>query len=238
MLELMQHFTVCVSGFLAPPSNREALSPTAITARRLGEPETVERLETKTGLDISLVPALLPLSFRRAWPTLEKSMSVNKPCLTIILGHKGGLHGVTLERSAINRIQTDRPDDDSYQPLPSAIRENGPAAFWTRLPLSRVLSAFATAHVPASLSSDAGTFVCNMLFYRLMDYLSKTPDEMGGLMCLPDFSQPTEDVTLGKMGLTANQMLKAGEELIATTLLYERGALEQKKAASQTHKTV
>ena len=231
MLTSMRHFTVCVTGFETPDDD-DTLSPTKVTAQALGESLVADRLATKTGLDLSIVPVLLPLSFRRAWPTLAKAMEQHKPYLTVILGHKSGKHGVTLERSAINRIQTDRPDNDGYQPLPSAINENGPAAFWTRLPLSRILSAFASAHVPASLSADAGTFVCNMLFYRLMSAFSHTPNQMGGLMCLPDFPQPSEDVTLGKRGLTADQMRVAGEELIATTLLYEQQALDKKEAAT------
>lgn len=239
MLGGMRHYTVLVTGFETPEGGDATLSPTTITARRLGGADTLGRLRARTGLDLEVTPVLLPLSFRRGWPALEQAIRDNRPCLTVVLGHKGGIHGVTLERSAINRIQTDRPDNDGVQPLPSAIIENGPAAFWTRLPLSRVLSAFADAHVPASLSSDAGTYVCNMLFYRLMDFFSRTPDQMGGLMCLPDFSKPSEDVTAGKMGLSPDQMLTAGEELIATTLVYEQRALEEKEAgAAQTARTV
>ena len=222
----MRDFTVCVTGF--ETTGDDSVSPTKMTAQRLGEPETAERISTRTGLSARIVPIIIPLSFRRSWPALERGIAENRPRLTVILGHKGGMHGVTLERSAINRIQADRPDNDDYQPLPSAINENGPAAYWTRLPLSRVLSTFADEHVPASLSSDAGTFVCNMLFYRLMDRLATVHGEMGGLMCLPDFSQQTHDVTLEKRGLLPDQMLKAGEELISTTLLYEQEALDKR----------
>lgn len=226
----MRHFTVCVSGFEVPDGTQTSLSPTGATARRLGTPEVTARLATRTGLDISIVPVMVPLSFKRGWPCLEQAIERHHPCLTVILGHRGGMHGVTLPRSAVNRVQTDRPDDDGCQPLPGAVLENGPAAFWTHLPLSRVLAAFADAHVPASLSSDAGTYVCNFLFYRLMDRLARTPDEMGGLLCLPDYAPAARDVTLGAVGLSADQMLAAGEELLATTLVYENAAMDKKEA--------
>lgn len=63
-----------------------------------------------------------------------------------------------------------KPDADNVIPLRRPIDPEGPAAYWTRLPLRSILHDFAKHEIPAALSSDAGTFVCNSLFYHLLNW--------------------------------------------------------------------
>lgn len=186
----MSDYTVLVSGF---PDAGPERNPTGRTARQLGTPEIAERLRADTGEDIRVIPVIVPLSFENAWPTLKAAIDEHHPQMVAILGRHRLSHGVDLERCARNRIEADHPDADKRQPLPQPVREGGPSAYWTRLPLSRVLNAFATHHVPASLASDNGTFVCNALFYHLMDWCAQNRERnvLGGLMALPDYRDQT-----------------------------------------------
>lgn len=59
---------------------------------------------------------------------------------------------------------------DNVIPPRRPIDPEGPAAYWTRLPLRSILHDFAKHEIPAALSSDAGTFVCNSLFYHLLNW--------------------------------------------------------------------
>ena len=53
----------------------------------------------------------------------------------------------------------------------------GPAAYWSALPITGIVSALVDAGVPAAASSDAGGFVCNHLFYGLMHLIAtERPD--------------------------------------------------------------
>ena len=63
-----------------------------------------------------------------------------------------------------------KPDADNVIPRREPIDPNGPAAYWTRLPLRSILNDFTDDSIPATLSSDAGTFVCNSLFYNLLNW--------------------------------------------------------------------
>ena len=49
---------------------------------------------------------------------------------------------------------------------------DGPAAYFTGLPIKAMLQALQRAGVPVEVSQTAGTFVCNHVFYGLMHLLA------------------------------------------------------------------
>jgi pyroglutamyl-peptidase len=234
----MTDYTVLVSGF---PDSGEA-NPTGRTAHSLADPSTLQQLRTDTHETVNVIPVIVPLSFSRAWPTLRQQIEEHHPQIVVILGRHRGAHGVNLERCARNRIEASHPDDDGDQPLPQPVRNGGPSAYWTRLPLGRILNAFASHHVPASLASDNGTFVCNALFYRLMDWCASHSDlhTLGGLMALPNYRTLQADSTgnPGHMtvGLNQSQMTAAGEQLIAQTTLFYAQSVQHQPLVPPTRK--
>lgn len=79
-----------------------------------------------------------------------------------------------------------KPDADNVIPPRRPINPEGPAAYWTRLPLRSILRDFAKHEIPAALSSDAGTFVCNSLFYHLLDWSAAQEKRiLSGFVSLP-----------------------------------------------------
>lgn len=86
------------------------------------------------------------------------------------------------------------------------INAAGPAAYWTGLPLNAILGAFAADEIPASLSSNAGTFVCNALFYKLQDWASRQGRTLSGFVNLP----PVDEREHSQHGLTLDQQIRAG----------------------------
>ncbi len=56
--------------------------------------------------------------------------------------------------------------------------------------------------IPAAVSYTAGTFVCNYLFYGLMDYISRTsPHLRGGFIHIPYIPEQTIDKTAPSLSL-------------------------------------
>jgi pyroglutamyl-peptidase len=55
-----------------------------------------------------------------------------------------------------------------------AIAPEGPAAWFSTLPIKAMVAALKQAGVPASVSQTAGTFVCNHVFYGLQQRLAGT----------------------------------------------------------------
>lgn len=64
----------------------------------------------------------------------------------------------------------------------------GPAAYFSTLPVKKMVAAIATSsatasdegiEIPAELSTTAGTFVCNQLLYGLLHHCANTPVKVG-----------------------------------------------------------
>jgi pyroglutamyl-peptidase len=78
----------------------------------------------------------------------------------------------------------------------------GPAAYWSTLPVARIVSALVDAGVPAAASPDAGGFVCNHLFYGLMHLIAtERPGIRGGFVHLPCLPEQVAGRSGPSMGL-------------------------------------
>ena len=121
-----------------------------------------------------LTRRVLPVEFGKAITAVEELVEELSPDAVICLGQATGRTDVTPERVAINVSDARIPDNGGFQPVDLPIREDGPAAYFSTLPLRDMIAAMKNAGVPASLSNTAGTFVCNDLMYGLLDYLHRT----------------------------------------------------------------
>lgn len=176
-----------------------------------------ERIRAITDCPVRVVPVLIPPTFAQAWDAVETAIAKNHPDVVALFGYAPGAHGVELERYAMNHIDVARTDAAGTVPSSSVVINGSPAAYWTRLPLHHILSAFAAQSVPAAVTSNAGDFLRNAVFYRILDWCARTPNALGGLMELPDVR---DDGDRTNVGITAEQMRKACEQLIAQTVLY------------------
>ena len=73
-----------------------------------------------------------------------------------------------LFRSATNLCAARVADNDGAQPRGVMTNEDGPAAYFSTLPVNAILLAMREAGLPAEISNSAGSFVCNHVFYALM----------------------------------------------------------------------
>ena len=122
----------------------------------------------------ALTRRILPVEFGKAITAIETLVEELSPDAVICLGQATGRSDVTPERVAINVSDARIPDNGGFQPADLPIREDGPAAYFSTLPVRDMIAAMKKVGVPASLSNTAGTFVCNNLMYGLLDYLDRT----------------------------------------------------------------
>ncbi|MCI1673543.1 MAG: pyroglutamyl-peptidase I [Bifidobacterium tibiigranuli] len=217
----MEHINVVISGF-GPyedvESNPAYEVPAALAGRGLGE-RGDERDDALRDVEVSITATRLPISFGSAWPTLLKTIEAVNPDIVIATGLKQASHGIRLERCAINVMDASRPDADNALPTRLPIDAQGPAAYWTRLPLRSILADFTRDGIPASLSSDAGTFVCNSLFYNLLNWSSSQPRVLSGFVNFPMLTDA--DGTDGaQLGLPMNQQIEAGRDVVREAVRY------------------
>lgn len=135
-----------------------------------------------------VVAAVLPTTFAGAMPALEALLDRHRPELVICLGLAGGRTGLSFEHVAINWCDARIPDNAGAQPVDVPVVPDGPAAYFTSLPVKAMREAALSAGVPAEVSHTAGTFVCNRVFYGLMHRLTVDPPLpgcRGGFVHLP-----------------------------------------------------
>jgi len=143
-----------------------------------------------------VIGAELPTRFGAARQRLEELMEQHRPSLVLCTGQAGGRAALSLERVAINVDDARIPDNAGAQPVDAPIVADGPAAYFTTLPIKAMLQALLDAGIRAEVSQTAGTFVCNHTFYGLMHLLAQPRwrGVRGGLVhvpWLPEQGQPS-----------------------------------------------
>ena len=181
--------TILVSGF--EPFGGESVNPSWEIARTL-DGWTCEGHVVRS--------ALLPCVFGDAMHRLDDAIAAHRPDLVICLGQAGGRAEISIERAALNVDDARIPDNLGRQPLDAAVVPDGPAAYFSTLPIKAIARDLREAGVAAAVSNTAGTFVCNHVFYALMHRLATTPAlarARGGFLHVPF----TPEQLAGKTGL-------------------------------------
>jgi len=129
--------------------------------------EAVLQLPSRLG-ELAIHTRVLPTVFGRAIAALEDALVAVRPDIVLCVGLAGGRAELSLERVAINVDDARIPDNDGQQPIDRPIAADGPAAYFTGLPVKAAAAALREAGLPAIVSNTAGTFVCNHVFYGLM----------------------------------------------------------------------
>ena len=126
--------------------------------------------------------------FGDALRELDAAIAAHRPALVLCLGQAGGRTEISIERIAINVDDARIPDNLGRQPVDSAIEADGPAAYFSTLPIKAIARDVREAGIAAAVSNTAGTFVCNHVFYALMHRLATMPSlahARGGFVHVP-----------------------------------------------------
>ena len=126
----------------------------------------------------------LPVEFDASLKALRAAVREVKPKLVLCVGQAGGRAAISLERVAINVNDARIPDNTGAQPVDVEIVRDGPAAYFTGLPIKAMFAALREAGIPVEISQTAGTYVCNHVFYGLMHML-RNRRIRGGFVHIP-----------------------------------------------------
>lgn len=132
-----------------------------------------------------VVAAQLPCVFATAPRALQAALRRHRPRAVLCLGLAGSRSAISFERVAINWVDARIPDNAGAQPVDQPVQSHGPAAHFTGLPIKALAWRLQQAGLPAELSFSAGSFVCNQVFYALMQALRRRPGVPGGFVHLP-----------------------------------------------------
>lgn len=130
--------------------------------------EAVKRLRDTWAGPETLLVERLPVEFAASSARLSSLVSEHSPDLVIATGLAAGRTAITPERVAINVDDARIPDNAGAQPIDEPIALDGPAAYFTGLPVKAIVAALAAEGIPAAVSQSAGTYVCNHVMYTLL----------------------------------------------------------------------
>jgi pyroglutamyl-peptidase len=147
--------------------------------------EVITRLPAQLG-DIRIFTGCLPVAYGEAERELMTLLRRYKPDGVLSLGVAAGRCAPELERVALNLDDAAMADNRGVVRSGDPVSPGGPAAYFTTLPLERIRSAFRERGIPLFVSLSAGAFLCNHIFYLLMEYANRScPPLMAGFMHLP-----------------------------------------------------
>ena len=172
---------IIVTGF--DPFGGETINPSIECVKALPEIEGVE-----------LIRLELPTVFKESAKRLNEVINDVKPDAVLSVGQAGGRPGITMERIAINVDDARIPDNISQQPIDETIQTEGEAAYFTTLPIKRIVKAIREAGISAEVSNSAGTFVCNHIMYQSLFAATKADKPFkAGFMHMPFIPEQTTD---------------------------------------------
>ena len=132
-----------------------------------------------------LVTRTLPVRFDLWDNEFGPLLATTKPDAVVSFGLSAKAVGITLESTARNVVANDRPDFTGACSASDCVSDGAPAVLPTRLPLSALSTALRAKGLPVARSDDAGNYLCNLLFYRLMEYAQSGGAQVAGFIHVP-----------------------------------------------------
>ena len=99
------------------------------------------------------------------------------PTIIINMG-QAPKNSISFERVAINLADTIGSYNCGSKPQEEQLEEDGPAAYFSTLPLKQLVQYLHQNNIPSAISNSAGTFGCNQVFYHTMHFLAKSSHKM------------------------------------------------------------
>ncbi len=111
---------------------------------------------------------ILPVEFGRAFLVLNEHLKTNAYDCILMLGQAAGRAKVSLEKIALNWMQTNNKDEAGVKSKNGEIIQNSPLALMTQFAVDELDEYLQLTDSPVHISFSAGTYVCNDLYYRML----------------------------------------------------------------------
>ncbi|RYJ12882.1 peptidase [Halogeometricum borinquense] len=167
--------TVVVTGY--EPFGELDTNPTAHVAAEL---------DGETVAGESVVGAVLPVAFDSVTDRLESLLAKHDPTVFVSTGVARGSAAVRIERVGVNVADAvTTPDNVGADPRNERLAD-GPAAYFSTLPVESVVTDLLDEGIPACLSNTAGTHLCNDALYTVRHAVERDDRETrSGFVHLP-----------------------------------------------------
>ena len=166
--------SVLISGF--GPFAQHTTNPTE---------EVIKYMNKNSETNTMIKGIILPSEYNRSWKMLKKEIVEFAPDIIIVLGYLPESNEIIVETTARNfdRGFIDNTGRTRYGNIVPYGKETLPNEF----PVEKIIEALSDNNVPVLVSNDAGSYLCNNIFYRVMHYTQSDPGIRAGFFHMPDW---------------------------------------------------
>lgn len=165
---------ILVTGF--DPFGGEPINPAIESVKLLSD--------TIAGAEI--IKLEIPTVVHKSLNKIDEKIKECNPDIILSIGQAGGRPDITVERVGINCDDCRIKDNEGNQPIDEPVFADGPAAYFSALPIKAMVENIKKAGIPASVSNSAGTFICNHVLYGVRYICEhKYPGKKSGFIHIP-----------------------------------------------------
>ena len=191
--------------------------------------EKIVKLLPKSINDHSIHTIVLPTIQYQCIEQLMEQVNSQAYDVILMLGQAGGIADFHVERVAINMDDFRIADNQNNQPIDSPIYHDGESAYFSTLPIKKIVKTLNDSGYNASISNSAGTFVCNHLFYGCAYNIHKQHKETRyGFIHVPfETSQTSKDQASLPLQTMVDAIILTIKTILDTNQdIHESGGLE------------
>lgn len=193
------NMNIILTGF--EPFNGSSTNPSA---------EVIKYFPVDLFPEHNLIREILPVDSVQAVAWLRESIQEAQPEIIILLGEATNRPVVSIEKVAINWMDFRIADNTGKQILDQSVIEDGPAAFFSTLPVYLIYQQLKAAQIPAEISLSAGAYLCNQVFYSSLYYSGLVDNKnLCGFIHLPSLPKQVVEKKQISPSMSLDTSLKA-----------------------------
>lgn len=150
---------VMLTGFM--PFGGETVNPSY---------EAIKKLDL-SHMNVELMKLEVPTDYRNSTSLVLHHIEQFKPDIIMMIGQAGGRKEISVERIAINIDDSISPDNLGEIRIDQAIDSHGKIAYFSTLPIRKIVAQIKASGIPTGISNTAGTYICNHLMYDVLKEL-------------------------------------------------------------------
>lgn len=160
---------------------------------------------------------VLPVAYDKARDRIIKRLEKNDIHSVISFGLNPFIGHFNIEEIAVNIRASEVPDVDGVSGGDQPVRKGGPLALRSRLPTVDIQRKLRDSKIPARRSFSAGVYICNEVFYTLLDELGS--EKMAGFIHIPQSTgNISENPRLYRSPHMSMDMIRAGADIIMDSI--------------------
>ena len=136
--------------------------------------------------DCLIKGVVLPVTYFESWEILDQHINAFKPDIVISFGYAPDSNGIRIESTARN--YDGGSSDNSGKSNRGTVIPDAPLRYNSTLAIEEINKALIKNGFSSFISDDAGEYVCNHIFYNLMNYSKSHPEMKAGFIHIPSWT--------------------------------------------------